>query len=160
METCVRFCYRNKVFLAPEINIKPKRIRIIVINSYFFSLEELKAFSVCYFLREGVSCVCFWSSGDPLTFSVLAAFSFMTSILWIDRAAVATICHPLAELFVIFLGWISVLFPGIRLKEPPNADCRACLRGRQKMSDLKGHKAGFSVSQIMLTRFEILFLEM
>lgn len=28
------------------------------------------------------------------------------------------------------------------------------------MSDLKGQKAGFSVSQIMLTRFEILFLEM
>lgn len=59
MTSCVRFWYKNKVnlFLSPEINIKLNQ------NSshklLFFALEELKAFSVCYFLRKGVSCVPF-----------------------------------------------------------------------------------------------------
>lgn len=42
MKTFVRFWYKNKVklFLSPEINIKLKRIRILVISSYFLHLKN------------------------------------------------------------------------------------------------------------------------
>lgn len=42
MKTFVRFWYKNKVnlFLSPEINIKLKRIRILVRSSYFLHLKN------------------------------------------------------------------------------------------------------------------------